>query len=87
MPSIDQLFKLSAHWIGHIKRQGETGMGYYIVTVTLKDGRRFDQAVVMLPYLGGIRGLNDIPFREEDIQDMHVTHHKWDWSKEPWNQP
>jgi hypothetical protein len=77
---------LSAEWIRRVKSQGETGMGYSIATVMLKDGRKFDQAVIVLPYIGGIRGYKDIPFREDEIEEIRVTHEKWDWSNESWNQ-
>ncbi len=29
-----------------------------------------------------IRGLEFIPFKDEDIKDIIVTHDKWDWKPE-----
>jgi hypothetical protein len=29
--------------------------------------------------LSRIRGLKTIPFTEEDIEEITVTHEKWDW--------
>jgi hypothetical protein len=58
-------------------------MGYTIVSVTLRDGRRFDQAVVDSGYLSRVRGLSDVPFTENDVAEMKATHDKWDWAEKP----
>jgi len=55
-------------------------MGYQIASVTLKDGRRFDQVVIVGGYLTRIKGLKDIPFSEDEIADIVVTHDKWDFN-------
>jgi hypothetical protein len=86
MQSLESFLKLSSRWVNYLKSQPETGMGYQIVSVILKDGRRFDQAAIILPYIGGVRGFDDIPFKEEEIDQIIVTHDKWDWSNETWNQ-
>ena len=62
--------------------QPETGMGYWVVTVHLKDGRSFPQAVVDGGYLTRIKGRADVPFLEEEIGTLQVTHDKWDWRSE-----
>jgi hypothetical protein len=74
MSRLDEMLRLSDRWVQHVQAQGETGMGYHIVSVVLKDGRRFDQGVVVLPYLGGIRGYDKVPFREDEIEQIVVTH-------------
>jgi hypothetical protein len=71
--------QLSSKWCHYLLGQPETGMGYQVVTVTLKDGRRFEQAVVAGGLLTQIRELASIPFAEDDIADLAVTHAKWDW--------
>lgn len=60
----------------------ETGMGYQVVSVILKDGRRFDQVVVVEGRLTRIRGLEHIPFSEDEIASVSLTHQKWDFSRE-----
>jgi hypothetical protein len=60
----------------------ETGMGYQVVTVVLKDGTRFDQVVVVEGCITQIRGRADIPFTEDDIARIVVTHDKWDFGHE-----
>jgi len=57
-------------------------MGYHVVSVVLKDGKRFDQVVVDQGYITQIRHYPSIPFTEEDIKDIVVTHDKWNFSKD-----
>ena len=40
------LFPIPEACLDHLKRGVETGIGYQVVSVELKDGRCFDQAVV-----------------------------------------
>ena len=74
--------KLHDRWVEYLCTMPETGMGYHIVDVELKDGRVFKQAVVDSGYLTRIRNRDDIPFLESDIADMRVTHEKWNWRAE-----
>jgi hypothetical protein len=63
--------------------QPETGMDYQIVSIILKDGRRFNQVyVIHSSVIGQIRGMKEISFKGEDIDKIIVTHDKWDFSKE-----
>lgn len=57
-------------------------MGYQIATIKLIDGRQFKQAVIVEGRLTRIRGLNDVPFTEEQIADIILTHDKWDFGAE-----
>ena len=54
-------------------------MGYQIVSIVLSDGTKFDQVVVDSGYITQIKEFEDIPFSEEDIQEIIVTHDKWDF--------
>jgi hypothetical protein len=76
------MLKLSSDWARFLTRQPETGMDYQIVSVFLKDGRRFDQAVIVGGHITKIKGIKDIPFSEEDIAEILVTHDKWDFKAE-----
>ena len=76
------MLQLSSKWARRVNSQGETGMHYVIVTVILKDGRQFPQTIIAGGTITKIRGLEDIPFKEDDIEDLVATHDKWDWSKE-----
>ena len=75
------MIKLSSEWGERLSNQAETGMGYWIVTVLLKDGRRYERAVIVdSGHLAEIYGLDEIPFVEDDIADLIVTHDKWKFS-------
>lgn len=67
-------FVLSERWAPALLSQPETGMGYQVVTVVLKDGRRVENVTVS----GGV--ISDLPpeigctFAESDIENILVTH-------------
>jgi hypothetical protein len=56
-------------------------MGYQVATIILRDGRSFDQALIVGGLISRLRGRPDIPFKEEDIADIVVTHDKWDFAR------
>ena len=60
----------------------ETGMGYVVASVILKDGKRYDQVVIDSGYITKIRGYATIEFEAGDIQEIIATHDKWDFSEE-----
>jgi len=68
-----------------LRRQPETGMGYWIATVALKDGRTFPQTVIVGGTITRIRNQKDIPFSEGEIERLEVTHDKWSWSEDMQN--
>lgn len=65
---------LSKKWAPRLLSQSETGMGYQIVTVRLRDGRAFDDVVVVGGLITQVPGSNGVPFSEADISDIVVTH-------------
>jgi hypothetical protein len=67
-------FAFSGRWLPTVKALGETGMGYTVVSVTLNDGRTFEQALIDSGYLCRVRGLATVPFAENDITDIKATH-------------
>jgi hypothetical protein len=54
-------------------------MGYQIASIVLKDGRKYDQAVIAGGIVTKIRNIEDIPFGEDDIDQIIVTHVKWNF--------
>lgn len=76
------MLMLSEKWIKKLVLQQETGMGYHIVTVKLKNGTIFNHVVVDSGFITKIRGIKDVPFQEDDIEDIIVTHDKWDFDRE-----
>lgn len=76
------MIELSDIWSEKLLSQAETGMGYQIVSVILKNGKRYDRVIVNSGYITRIKGLNNIPFSEDEIAEIEVTHDKWDFDKE-----
>lgn len=53
--------------------QPETGMGYQVATIHLKDGRLFERVMVVGGTITDINGDPNIPFVEEEIDRITVT--------------
>lgn len=73
---------LPDHWGSVLSAQPETGMGYQVATVTLRDGTQWRQVLIEEGHIMRIRGEVSIPFTAEDIADIRVTHDKWDFAAE-----
>ncbi len=56
-------------------------MGYWVVTVVLKDGRTFPQTAATGEAITRIRNHETIPFSQDEIDHLKVTHEKWNWSE------
>lgn len=69
-------------WGPKLTRQPETGMGYQVATVVLKDGTRWNQVLIESGVITRIRGQAKIPFKVDDIADILVTHDKWNFAAE-----
>ena len=70
------MLELSKKWAPVLLAQPETGMGYQIVSVFLRDGKWFDRVTIVGGTITEIDGKQEIPFREEEITDIKVTHGK-----------
>jgi hypothetical protein len=76
------MLRLSERWAPILDAQPETGMGYQIATIVLRNGQKFRQALIDSGYVIKIRGISGIPFEDSDIAEILVTHEKWDFSHE-----
>jgi hypothetical protein len=76
------MLQLSDKWATILTASPETGMGYQVVSIKLKDGSRYDQVLIEGGYVTRIRGLARIPFREDQIDAITVTHDKWNFDDE-----
>lgn len=74
------MLTLSSRWLKELAAKPETGMGYQVISIILKDGKRFDQVVVVEGYITQIRGVDGIPFSSDDIAQIIVTHDKWNFN-------
>ena len=68
--------KLSSKWTESLVKQPETGMGYQVCTIHLKDGREFKQTVIFGGKVAQIKGIEIAPFSEDEIEAISVTHDK-----------
>jgi hypothetical protein len=65
---------LGDRWAEVLKSQPETGMGYQIVSVRLKDGRRIDNVTVVGGIISGFSATVREWSSDEEIEDIVVTH-------------
>jgi hypothetical protein len=70
------MLELSNKWAPILLAQPETGMGYQVATVVLKDGSRIDKVTIAGGVIIDVAGTPKVNFKEEDIEDIHVTHDK-----------
>ena len=73
------LVPIPSGFVDHLKRAGETGIGYQVVSVELRDGRTFDQVVASEGCVIEVRGFNEIPFKPEDVTSVSVNHKRWNF--------
>jgi hypothetical protein len=72
------MFKLTEqHFVDDFKGQPETGMGYWIATAHLRDGRVLKQVLVESGYVTMVHGHAGVPFDEADVDRFVVSHDKW----------
>jgi hypothetical protein len=75
---IETLKTLPKIWSEYLVSKPETGMGYQVVAVTLKDGKKIeDVAIVECSIIGEVRGFEGVPFEPSDITSVELTHRKW----------
>jgi|RhiMetStandDraft_4_1073278.scaffolds.fasta_scaffold264365_1 hypothetical protein len=76
-------FEFTGKWLDHVRDLPETGMGYTVVSVELRDGRTFNQVVIDSGIASWVRGLPNVPFTEDEIVGIKANHQKWDWNEMP----
>lgn len=62
-----------------LKQDAETGIGYQIVSLELKNGRYFDQVVVSEGCIIEVRGYREIPFSVEEVASISINHNRWNF--------
>jgi hypothetical protein len=65
--------------VNYLKREKETGMGYQVVSVKLKDGRCFDQVVASEGCIIQVRGYEIVPFSPDEVASVSVNHKRWNF--------
>jgi hypothetical protein len=67
------MLELSQGWLPRLESQPESGPGYRVATVFLRDGTRYEGVVVVGATITAIAGSATIPFVESEIADILVT--------------
>jgi hypothetical protein len=74
-----RLVPIPSACVNHLDRGKETGIGYQVVSVELKDGRFFEQVVASEGCIIEVRGYNEIPFAPDDVASVKVNHKRWNF--------
>jgi hypothetical protein len=74
-----RLVAIPSGFVDQLKRATETGIGYQVVSVELKNGRSFDQVVTSEGCIIEVRGCKEIPFAADDITSVRVNHKRWNF--------
>jgi hypothetical protein len=74
-----RLVPIPSACVDHLDRATETGIGYHVVSVELKDGRFFDQVVESEGCVIEVRGYREIPFTPDDVASVRVNHKRWNF--------
>lgn len=64
-----------------LKNAKQTGPGYQVVAVHLKDGRQFDQVIASEGCIIAVRGYSELPFQTEEVSSVTVNHKDWNFKK------
>ena len=67
--------------LSSLKKEKQTGPGYQVVAVQLKDGRRFEQVVASEGCIIAVRGHDELPFRTEEVSEVFLNHKHWNFKK------
>lgn len=74
-----RLISIPSGFVDHLKQATETGIGYQVVSVELKDGRSFDQVVASEGCIIEVRRYKEIPFAPDDVASVSVNHKRWNF--------
>jgi len=74
-----RLIQIPNEWATHLRAHKETGMGYHVVSVTLKSGKHFDQVLTSEGCVIQVRGHREVPFTQEEVASVDVNHKRWNF--------
>ncbi len=69
--------RLPTVWDEYLRSQPETGMGYWVTRIKLRDGREFPRVAIVDGHVAEVFGYAQIPFDAGDIVELTVTHDRW----------
>jgi hypothetical protein len=71
---------LPDEWCDYLASQPETGMGYWVVSLRLRDGRQLNRVVINSGCITQVHGYARVPFEPAEISELWVTHDKWQFN-------
>ena len=74
-----RLITIPRMFADHLKQAQETGIGYQVVSVELRDGRTFAQVVTSEGCVIEVRGYEEIPFAPDDVASVSINHKRWNF--------
>jgi hypothetical protein len=74
-----RLTQIPHEFSARVQGHKETGMGYHVVSVTLKSGKHFDQVVTSQACVIQVRGHREVPFTPEEVASVDVNHKQWNF--------
>ncbi|MGB7731261.1 MAG: hypothetical protein WBL50_24790 [Candidatus Acidiferrum sp.] len=78
-----KLVPIPAESAEQLKKEKPTEFGYQFVSVKLKDGRFFEQAVASEGCIIQVKGHKDIPFTELEVESVEVNNKPWNFRRPP----
>jgi hypothetical protein len=76
---MNRLVQIPSRFLDQLKQSTETGIGYQVLSVELKDGRSFDQVSSSEGCIIEVRGYKEIPFAPDDLASVSVNHKRWNF--------
>ena len=73
------LVPIPAEFADSLKQAEETGIGYRVISVKLRDGRCVEQVLASEGCIIEVRGHKDIPFGPDDVVSVRVNHRRWNF--------
>lgn len=62
-----------------LQQSQESGFGYHVASVGLKNGKVFEQVAVSEGCIIEVRGYDGIPFTANEIESIKVNHKRWNF--------
>jgi len=73
------LYPIPNACLDDLKQSGKLVSVIRIISVELKDGKRFDQVVASEGCIIEVRGYEQIPFVPEEVASVIVNHKRWNF--------
>ena len=64
-----------------LKKEKQTRLGDQFVSVKLRDGRYFEQAVASEGCILQVKGQKEIPFTEDEVESVELSDKPWNFRR------